>query len=387
MIGSSLQNLRENLTNLSLDEFIISVLESLMKIERDEYLALAKDPTERGNGHYTRAFRSLRRNAMTINIPRTRTSEFTPLTLELVKKNREDVDELCLLLTKKGMTSRDISSILKSFFKESKSHTSINDMAKKFHDLRNSWQKSKLESEYTVIFCDATYITVRRDDSYSKEAVFIAYGVRKDGFRELLALEIMPTESATNWEEILRGIKDRGVQKVDIIVADGLQYLEDVIHGLFPGTKFQKCVIHKERQILRRTRPKDKVEMAEDLKFVFDNFGENATKENALKKLDNFCSKWESKYTNIRNYFREGTKEYLFTYIDFPPSIRRMIYTTNSIENLNKRIKKATKNKLSFESPDTLLDYVFIVIKDFEDSNWMRYPISEFKKYSLAQTQ
>ena len=386
MIGSSLQNLRENLTNLSLDEFIISVLESLMKIERDEYLALVKDPSERGNGYYTRAFRSLRRNAMMINIPRTRLSEFTPLTLELVKKNREDIDDLCLLLTKKGVSSRDISDILKDFFKESKSHTSINDMAKRFREIRDSWHKSKLESEYTVIFCDATYITVRRNDSYSKEAVFIAYGVRKDGLRELLALDIMPTESAMNWRDVLIDIKNRGVEKVDVVVADGLQYFEDVVHELFSEAKFQKCVIHKERQILRKTRPKDKAEMAEDLKFVFDNFGETATKKNALKKLESFCIKWKSKYSNIRNYFREGTKEYLFTYIDFPPKIRRMIYTTNSIENLNRIIKKATKNKLSFESPDTLLDYVFTIIKDFEDSNWMRYPVHEFKKYSLAQT-
>jgi len=115
LISTSLQNLRENLTNISLDEFIVNTLESLMKIEREEYLQLAKDPAEKGNGNYSRAFKSLRRNAMTINIPRTRTSEFAPLTLELVKKNQEDVDDFCLLLTKKGMTSRDISFVLKDF--------------------------------------------------------------------------------------------------------------------------------------------------------------------------------------------------------------------------------------------------------------------------------
>jgi len=386
MIGSSLQNLRENLTNLSLDEFIISVLESLMKIERDEYLALTKDPTERGNGYYIRAFRSLRRNAMTINIPRTRSSEFTPLTIELIKKNQEDIDDLCLLLTKKGMTSRDISFVLKSFFKESKSHTSINEMAKKFHEIRQSWEKSRLESHYTAIFCDATYITVRRADSYSKEAVFIVYGVRKDGFRELLALDVMPTESATNWEDVLKSIKLRGVENTDIVIADGLKGLEDVIHGVFPQAKFQKCVIHKQRQILRKTRPKDKAEMAEDLKFVFDNFGENSSVETTLEKLESFCNKWKPKYPKIKNYFNEGVKEYFFTYIQFPVRIRRMIYTTNSIENLNRNIKKATKNKLSFESPSTLLDYVFIIIKEFEDSNWMKYPVYDFKQYSVTQT-
>ncbi len=386
LIETSLQNLRENLTNLSLDEFIVNVLESLMEIERNEYLKLTEDPNEKGNGYYTRAFRSLRRNSMMINIPRTRNSNFTPLTLELVKKNREDVDDFCLMLTRKGMTSRDIASVLKGFFNESRSHTTINKMAKQFHKSRLAWEKMKLEKHYIVIFCDATYITVRRDDSYSKEAVYIAYGVRTDGKREILALEINPTESSEIWEEVLQEVKNRGVETTDIVVADGLKGLEYKIHGLFPEAKFQKCVVHKERQILRKTRPKDKAEMAIDLKEVFDNFGENATKENALKKLKTYCNKWKPKYNNIENYFNEGIVEYYFSYIDFPPKIRRMIYTTNSIENLNKVIKKATKNKLSFESPDTLLDYVFIITKDFEDSNWMKYPVYEFKKYNDTQT-
>lgn len=385
LIGSSLQNLRNNLTNLSLSEFIVKVLESLMQIEREEYLDLVKDPLERGNGYYSRVFSALRRNAMTINIPRTRTTHFSPLTLELVKKNKEDIDDLCLLLTKKGMSSRDISYVLEDFFKESKSHTSINNMAKKFHDIRLSWENSRLEKSYFAIFCDATFITVRREDSYSKEAVYIAYGVREDGKRELISLDVFPTESAELWEEVLQSAKDRGVESVKLIIADGIKGLENKIHGLFPMAKFQKCVVHKERQILRKTRPKDKVEMAEDLKELFNNFGENASKENALRKLDNYCIKWKFKYPKIENYFNEGVREYYFTYIDFPPEIRRMIYTTNSIENLNRIIKKATKNKLSFESPDTLLDYVFIIIKDFEDSNWMKYTVHEYKKY-ITQT-
>jgi len=182
----------------------------------------------------------------------------------------------------------------------------------------------------------------------------------------------------------LKKAKFRGVKTTDIVIADGLPGLEDKINGLFPKAKFQKCVVHKQRNILSKTRPKDKAEMASDLKNLFNNFGENATKKYALEKLDLFCEKWKSKYSKIENHFNEGIKEYYFTYIDFPPEIRRMIYTTNSIENLNKIIKKATKNKLSFESPDTLLDYVFMVIKDFEDSNWMKYPVHEFKIYSPA---
>jgi len=386
LVRTSIVNLRENLSNFTLDTFVVKVLETLMEIEREEYLNLCKNPLEKGNGHYSRCFKSLRKNAMTINIPRTRESEFKPTTLELLKKNKEDIDDFCLQLTKRGMTTRDISSLLEEFFQEKKSHSSINEMAKKFNEIRLAWEKSKLEKHYTVMFCDATYMTVRRGDSYTKEAVYIAYGVREDGKREILALEINPTESSENWGEIFERIKERGVEKIDLIVADGIKSLENKVEYAFKTTKFQKCVVHKERQIINKTRPKDKAEISSDLRNVFDNFYESSTKEMALKKLNSFITKWKEKYPNLKNYFNEGIVDYYFTYIDFPPFVRKMIYTTNSIENLNRIIKKATKNKLSFESPSTLLDYVFMVIKDFEDSNWMRYPIYDFIKLNLNIT-
>jgi len=381
----NLQNLRQSMTNVTLDDFIVSTLEGLMQIERQEYLHKANMPKEKGNGYYTRAFRSLRRNSITINIPRSRSGAFSPVTLELIKKNREDVDDLCLMLTRKGMTTRDISEVLSEFFHEKKSHTSINNMANKFHAMRNSWQNSKLESHYVAVFCDCMFITVRRDDSYSKEAVYIAYGIREDGKRELLVLENNPTESAEHWLEIFELLRNkRGISNIDIIIADGLSGMEGVVHQCFPQAKFQKCVTHKKRQILNKTRPKDKAELANDLKHVFDNFDKKDTVDNAMKKLDWFCNKWKKKYPNIKRYFDQGVVEYYFTYIQFPVQIRRMIYTTNSIENLNRIIRKATKNKLSFESPQSLLDYVFIIIKDFEDRSWMKYSISAFRNINLS---
>jgi transposase-like protein len=324
---------------------------------------------------------------MTISIPRARTGLFSPLTMALLKKNGEDIDDLCLLLTRKGMTARDISEVLEEFFQGKKSHASINNLAKQFHELRQAWENSALQQHYTAIFCDVLFITVRRGDSYSKEGVYLAYGVRQDGRREVLSLEINPTESAAVWGEFLTKLRQRGVRSAEIVIADGLTGMEEIIHRLFPVAKFQKCVVHKMRQIMNKTRPKEKEEMAFDLKHVFDNFGDNADKEHTLHKLSAFCTKWKQRYPHIYHYLNEGTREYYFTYIEFPVHIRRMIYTTNSIENLNRIIQKATKNKLSFESPDTLLDFVFIVAKDFEDSNLMKYPVYNFISQTPAQTQ
>ncbi|MBI4272751.1 transposase [Candidatus Uhrbacteria bacterium] len=215
----------------------------------------------------------------------------------------------------------------------------------------------------------------------------MAYGVREDLKRELLALSINPTESASEWREQWELLLKRGVQTIDLIVADGLSGLEQEVHRVFPGSTFQKCVVHKMRNILNKTRPQDKHEMAKNLKEIFENFGSEATIENALAKIEAVCDKWHDRYPHLKRFFNEETTEYYFTYIQFSPRVRRMIYTTNSIENVNRVIRKATKNKLSFESPDTLLDYVFMVIKEFEEKNFMKYPVQDFTYFKLPQTQ
>lgn len=382
-LETSLINLRESLSSWSMDEFIVSTIESLMEVERNEYLKKIGE-NDKGNGFYSRAFKTMTKNCLRINVPRTRMGIFSPNSMELVKIGQEQMNELCLSLYKKGMTSRDISDLVKDLFGDKLSATKINNLSKTFNTFRTAWENSKLDSHYKVMFCDCLFITVRRDDSYSREAVYVAYGVKDDNTRELLALNVNPTESASEWGEIFDDLKNnRGIESIDLIVADGLSGLENEIHRVFPKAKFQRCVVHKMRNILNKTRPKDKTEMAEDLKEVFDNFSDNDTVDNAIEKMNIFIKKWKTKYQKIDRFFKEGKIEYYFTYIKFNPKIRRMIYTTNSIENLNRIIRKATKNKLSFEKPEYLLDYVFMVIKEFEDKNFQKYPVSNYKHFNL----
>ena len=394
ILEGSIKTLRSSLTELSLDQFLASTIDSLMEMERGEYLEQAKNPEsvkdkDKGNGFYERAFNSLSRNCLRIHVPRTRTGEFSPDTLELVKMGQEQVNELCLSLYKKGMTSRNISELIRELFGEGVSATKITNLSKVFRQFREAWENSKLEKHYLVMFCDCIFITVRRGDSYSREAVYVAYGVRKDLKREVLCLSINPTESAGEWGELWEKLKKRGVEKIDLIVADGITGLEEEVARVFPDSKFQKCVVHKMRNILNKTRPKDKSEMAEDLKKVFDNFDESATIEKSLQRVSELCAKWKEKYPRLDRFFKGGVIEYYFTYLHFNPKVRRMIYTTNSIENLNRAIRKATKNKLSFESPENLLDYVFMITKEFEEKNFMKYPIINYKYFKLekAQTQ
>jgi len=382
-LETSLINLRNSLSSWSMEEFIVSTIESLMTVERSEYLSQVNN-SDKGNGFYLRLFKTFSKNCLRINVPRTRLGIFSPNTLELVKLGQNQINELCLSLYKKGMTSRDISDLVENMFGDSVSATKITNLAKTFHNFRLAWENSRLDSHYKIMFCDCIFITVRREDSYSREAIYIAYGVKNDNTRELLALNINPTESANEWGEIFDDLKNkRGVKYIDLIVADGLNGLENEVHRVFSQSKFQKCVVHKMRNILNKTRPKDKAEMAIDLKELFDNFDEKNTIEIGLKKVNEFVEKWKIKYPKIKRFFKEGQIEYYFTYTKYHPKIRRMIYTTNSIENLNRIIRKATKNKLSFEKPEYLLDYVFMVIKEFEEKNFQKYPVANYKYFKI----
>lgn len=383
LLTKSIKNLRENLTELSLDSFLKHTLETVMQIEREEYLQAINNPkSDKGNGHYGRAFNNLSKNSMIINVPRTRSGTLSLNTLQLLKINRDKLDEITLSLYKKGMTFNDIQDFLTEVFDHSVSPSTISELTKTFHQFRIAWQNSPLEMHYKVVFCDVIFVTVKRGNSYSKEGIFVAIGVRDDNKRELLILEINPTESAKTWNEFLTDLKmKRGVKQIDLLVADGLNGLEDELAKVYPDTLFQKCVVHKMRNVLNKTKPVDKPLVAQDLKEVFDNFESTSTIETAKKKMNHFLEKWKKIYPSFSNQFKEGNIEYYFTYINYHPRVRRMIYTTNSIENLNRQIRKATKNKLSFESSDNLLDYLFMVIKDFEEKNYMKYPVSDYKYF------
>ena len=381
---AGLKNLRASLTSLSINEFVVSTLEMLMFLEREEHIQNMKEigTQEKGNGSYPRAFKSLSRNSLVINIPRTRYTVFKPLVLELLKYNQEQINELVLMLYSKGLTTRDVAQVLQNFFGEDMSYSKVSMLAEKFHEIRLAWEQIPLEKYYKAVFCDAIYITLRRNNSYAKEAVHIMYGVREDNKRELLTLSVNPTESASSWSECFEEIKKRQVQKIDLIVADGLKGLENEAHKHFPGTLFQKCVFHKKSNILLKVRPKDKDKIAEELEAIFSRTDTSLSLAERKEQIAAMIAKWDSTYPHIKRSFAEDTLEYYFSYLKFPPEVRKMIYTTNSIENLNKQIRKATRNKQSFEKEDRLLDYIFVVIKKFEEENWMKYPVSAFGKWT-----
>jgi putative transposase len=379
MIFAGLNNLYISQNELDFDSFSLTILEALMLLEREEYLKGREGLQDIGNGIYERDFKSLRKNSLHIKVPRTRSGKFKPMVLELINQQKEQVHELALLLYRKGLSSRDVSQIMEDYFGESLSRDTINNLAESFHQVRRKWEEMILDAYYKVIYCDALYVNLKRGNSFSKEAVHVIYGVKDDNTRELLLLEVNPTEGSNMWGEYLYKLRQRGINQIDLIVADGLVGFSDVANMHYPEAKIQRCVVHLQRNILNKIRPRDKEAFAYDLKQVFNNFEINSSKASAMDKLKGLVQKWEASYS------RELTKlleeEYILdylSYIDYPVEVRRLIYTTNSIENLNRQIRKVTKTKVCFNKESNLLDLVFMIIKDFEAINWQKYSVSSF---------
>ena len=329
-----------------------------------------------------RSFKSLRTNSLQISIPRSRSGKFKPMLIDLINQQREQVNDLSLLLYRKGLSTRDVSDVMAEFFGESISRETINNLAESFNEVRMSWESRQLDAYYKAIVCDALFTSLKRGSSYSKEAVYIIYGVKDDNTRELLLLEVNPTEGSSTWGEYLNKLRIRGVEEIDLIIADGLPGFADAAKRYYPSADIQRCVVHLQRNLLNKIRPRDKEAFAHDLKNAFNNFDKDSSKEEALEKLKRMAKNWEKSYGSVVS--RLTDEEYIIdylTYIEYPVEVRRMIYTTNSIENLNRQIRKVTKTKVTFDKESNLLDLVFMVIKDFEANNWQKYPVLAYQAW------
>jgi putative transposase len=340
MIHAGLKNIYISQIDCSFDQFAVVTLEGLMLLEREEYLKSHEGNTDAGNGSYLRNFSSIRTNSLSTSIPRSRSGKFKPMLIDLVRQQKDQIAELALLLYSKGLSTREVSDVLNEFFGETMSRTTVNNLPESFHQIRQSWEERQLDPYYKVVFCDALYTSLKRGNSYSKEAVFLMYGLKEDNTRELLLIEVNPTEGSSTWGEYLTKLKKRGVEHIDLFVADGIVGFDQVVSKYYPKAALQRCVVHLQRNLLNKVRPRDKESFAYDIKDAFNNFVKDASKEEAFKKLEKVALSWKDAYPAIANKLldKESMQDYL-TYIAYPLEVRRMIYTNNSIENLNREPK------------------------------------------------
>lgn len=357
-----------------LNSVLEMTLNGLMHSERSIYLE--NSDKNKGNG-YRKAFAVGMGKQIELKIPRDRLGMFQPMVLALIRDQRQQLEDLSFELYGNGLTSSQIGNVMAKIYGKHYSKSSISKITTTFYEQMHHWRERPLESHYLAVYIDAIHLKVRRT-TVSTEAFYIILGVKSDYTREVLAIVNIPSESATGWMEVLQGIKKRGVQQIGIIISDNLTGLDTVVPLVFKKTLHQKCVVHLKRNILNKVASKHKEQVAEDLKEVFDLDKEKDATQLAFERLRSFANKWKNSYKHIGNLANNEMNELYFTYLHYHPKIRRMIYTTNWIERLNKEFRRTFKIRNSMPSFESALTLLSKVAMDKEEG-YMKYPIYNFK--------
>lgn len=349
-------------------------LEAFMKSER--CLHQIENPTDYANGFRDRKARGYGKE-MVLKVPRTRSGTFYPALLGVLRDEDEEHRKLIFSLYKKGLTTEQVSDIYEEIYGKDYSKQQISYLMKESREEITIWLNRGLEEHYLVVYIDATFVHTRRDKSVNKEGYFTILGIKEDGSREVLAIVNHPTEGALLWQQELENLKLRGLKSVGLIVSDGLTSIENATSRVFPQAKHQLCVVHFKRNVLAVFPRTKREEIAKELKEIFQIETKNITPLEGYEKLITFVEKWISKYPSLKSFKNIRNTAY-FTYLDYPITIQRMIYSTNWIERLNRDYKRVLKMRGAMPSPESVLSLMGAVAMEKEYKTY-KYIVYEFR--------
>lgn len=302
-----------------------------------------------------------------IDVPRVREGEFEP---EVIKKRsviEGGLETQIISMYAKGMTVRDIAEHIQSLYGIELSAASISNITDKIMDEARGWYSRTLESFYPVVFLDAIHYKVREEGRIVTKASYIALGINAEGHKDILGIWIGENEGAKFWLKVCNELKNRGVQDILIVCIDGLKGFPDAIKTVFPETRVQLCVIHQIRNTLKYVAYKDSKAFMKDLKRVYGAESE----EIAMRNLEAMMDTWKKYSAVLDNWLSKW--ENLSTYFSYGYQIRRLIYTTNTIEGFNRQLRKVTKNKAVFPNDDALRKTLYLTTRDITKKWSMPY--------------
>ncbi len=347
-----------------LKDLLGDTLQGMLEAEMDDHLGYSKydyqnkETSDSRNGFSKKTVTSSM-GPITLDIPRDREGTFEP---KAVRKNETDISSIedqVLSMYAKGMTTRDIRDHLQDVYGVDASAEMISHMTDRILPIAKEWQNRPLERKYAVVFMDAVHFHVRQDNQTVKKAVYVAIGIKLDGSKEVLGMWIGGNESAKYWLGVLNEIKNRGVQDIMIVSVDGLTGFVDAIGAVFPKAEVQRCIVHQIRYTTKFVSYKDIKPFMKDLKSVY----QADTEELALSALDALEENWGKKYPSSIASWRNNWPQ-LSTYFKYPAEIRKVIYTTNSIENYNRQLRKVTKTRTVFPTDDALFKLLYLAMMD-----------------------
>lgn len=339
------------------------LVERMLEGEMEQHLGYSKHASEGNNTGNSRNGHSdkkviLENGKIDIIVPRDRDSSFTPQLIEKRKARLSGIDNVVLSLYGKGMTVRDIQAHVEELYEHEISRDLVSTITDGVLEEVQAWRNRPLENLYPIVFIDGFVVNCRLNKTVCNRTVYVIFGINMEGEKDVLGLYLGESEGAKYWLSVMTELKNRGLNDIFILCADGLKGLPEAIEATFPETIFQTCVVHLVRHSLNYVPYTDKKAVAADLKKVYSA----NTVELAAEYLDEFELTWGDKYPAIVKSWR-GNWNRIIPFFDYPKEIRKVIYTTNIIESLNRTLRKAVKNRGHFPTEDAVMKVLYLAIK------------------------
>ena len=294
-----------------------------------------------------------------VKVPRDRNGEYEPKIIGKYSRNADGIEEKILSLYACGMSQRDIAEQIKNLYDVEISPELVSKISEKIMPEVNEWQNRPLESVYPFVFMDAIHYKVKENHQYITKAAYVVLGINMEGGKDILGIWIGEHESSKFWLNVLTELKSRGVRDVYLFCVDGLTGFREAIEAVYPNAGIQRCIIHQIRYSTRFVSYKDIKELMADLKLVYTA----VTEDEALHNLMSFKEKWSKSYPSCVKTW-EDNWDILSTFFAYPAEIRKIIYTTNIIEGLNRQFRQITKNKPSFTNDESLRKMLYLASKN-----------------------
>ena len=356
----------------ALKDLFKDALQEMLNAELTEHLGYEKNEYTDNNENYRNGYSQKTVHSsegdITLDTPIDRQGTFDPIVVEKGQKDISNIEQKIIRMYARGMSNQNIYEEMQELYGVKITPDMVTLITDKIIPEIREWQKRQLEEQYAIVFVDATYFSVKQDGIVVKKAVYIALGVTMTGEKEVLGFYIGDSESAKYCTNILNEIKNRGVKDILIMCADGLKGLKEAIGTVYPMTEFQRCIVHMIRNTLQYVSYKDRKELANDLKQIYQAPNEEIGYNNLIELEDKWSKRrvsldnWINNWDNIQPFFKYG------------PETRRIMYTTNAIESLNNCYKKLNKGRRVFPTIQALEKSIYLSTKTITEKWTSRYP-------------
>jgi putative transposase len=344
----------------TLKDLFKRTLQEILEAEMSDHLGYEKHSVEGNNsgnsrnGYFRKTIQT-RMGETELAIPRDRNGAFEPHIIKKYEKNASELEQQIIAMYAKGMSTRDIEAHMRDIYGIDVSAELVSKITDKVMPLVTEWQCRPLERIYPIVFLDAIHFKVRKDNRIVTKAAYSVLGLDVQGRKDILGIWIGESESASFWLGVCNDLKNRGVEDILIASKDGLTGFSEAINSVFPRTSIQLCVIHQIRNSMKYISFKDRRPVMVDLKQVY----QAATLDESEFAFEMFKEKWGKKFPLVIRSWENNWLE-LTTYFAFPREIRRLIYTTNTVEAYHRQLRKITKTKTAFPTDDALRKIVYL---------------------------